>query len=113
MANDRDHLRSARPDRSALKISDEQGFTLVEAIVAMMVLTIGLVSMAELLGVSLRLQQLSRNETEAVRLAQDKRDQLMSLNFDDDLEIQINDVDSLAEDVENYFDHVTLGESGR
>ncbi len=49
--------------------------------VAMVILTIGLVSVAELLAVSLRLQQLGRNETEAVRLAQDKMDQLMSLNF--------------------------------
>ena len=47
----------------------------------MVVLTIGLVSLAELLAVSLRLQQLGRNETQAVRLAQDKMDELMSLSF--------------------------------
>lgn len=96
-----------------MKCSDEKGFTLVESIVALLVLTIGLVSMAELLAVSLRLQVLSRNETEAVRLAQDKRDQLMSLNFDTAAEIAINGVDSLAADVANYFDHVTVGESGK
>lgn len=49
--------------------------------VAMVILTIGLVSLAELMAVSLRLQQLGRNETEAVRLAQDKMDELMTLNF--------------------------------
>lgn len=96
-----------------MKCSDEKGFTLVESIVALLVLTVGLVSMAELLAVGLRLQMLSRNETEAVRLAQDKRDQLMSLHFDTAAEIAINAVDSLASDVPNYFDHVTVGESGK
>jgi Tfp pilus assembly protein PilV len=81
--------------------------------VALLILTIGLVSMAELLAVSLRLQALSRNETEAVRLATDKRDQLMSLSFDLAPEIQVNGVDSLASDVDDYFDHVVLGESGK
>ena len=72
--------------------------------VAMVILTIGLVSLAELLAVSLRLQQLGRNETQAVRLAQDKLDQLMSLDWDAALPIQINAVDSLASNVANYFD---------
>ena len=36
--------------------NNERGFTLVEAVVAMMVCTIGLVAMAELLVVTLRLQ---------------------------------------------------------
>lgn len=113
MATVHDYLPSARPDRSPLKCSDEKGFTLVESIVALLVLTIGLVSLAELLAVSLRLQVLGRNETEAVRLAQDKRDQLMSLNFDTAAAIGINAVDSLATDVADYFDRVTVGESGR
>lgn len=86
--------------------SAEAGFTLVEALVAMVVLTIGLVSMAEMLAVTLRLQQLGRSETEAVRLAQDKLDQLMSLNFATAPEIQLNVVDSLASNVANYFDTV-------
>jgi type II secretory pathway pseudopilin PulG len=63
--------------------NNERGFTLVEAIVAMVVCTIGLVAMAELLAVTLRLQQLGRNSTSAVRLAQDKVDELTTLNFDD------------------------------
>ncbi len=48
----------------------------------MVILTIGLVSLAELLAISLRMQQLGRNETAAIRLAQDKLDQLSVLNFD-------------------------------
>ncbi len=60
---------------------DERGFTLVEAVVAMMVCTIGLVAMAELMAVTLRLQQLGRNSTSAARLAQDKIDELTTLPF--------------------------------
>lgn len=68
----------------------------------MVILTIGLVSLAELLAVSLRLQQLGRNGTQAVRVAQDKMDQLMSLNFDTNLTIQIGG--SLTANVANYND---------
>lgn len=49
--------------------------------VAMMVATIGLVSLASLLAVTIRMQQLGRNSTQAVRLAQDKIDELTTLNF--------------------------------
>ena len=63
--------------------NNERGFTLVEAIVAMVVCTIGLVAMAELLAVTLRLQQLGRNSTSAVRLAQDKVDELTTKHFID------------------------------
>jgi type II secretory pathway pseudopilin PulG len=62
-------------------LNDERGFTLIEAIVAMMVCTIGLVAMAELMAVTLRLQQLGRNSTSAVRLAQDKVDELTTRSF--------------------------------
>ena len=61
--------------------TDQRGFTLVEAVVAMMVCTIGLVAMAELMAVTLRLQQLGRNSTSAARLAQDKVDELTTLPF--------------------------------
>ncbi len=61
--------------------NNERGFTLVEAVVAMMVCTIGLVAMAELMAVTLRLQQLGRNSTSAVRLAQDRVDVLTTMNF--------------------------------
>ena len=47
-------------------LTDERGFTLIEAMVAMMVCTIGLVAMAELMAVTLRLQQLGRFAGERV-----------------------------------------------
>jgi len=62
-------------------LTNERGFTLIEAIVAMLVCTVGLVAMAELMAVTLRLQQLGRNSTSAARLAQDKVDELTTMNF--------------------------------
>ena len=61
--------------------TNERGFTLVEAMVAMVVCTVGLVAMAELMAITLRLQQLGRNSTSAVRLAQDKVDELTTMPF--------------------------------
>lgn len=79
--------------------------------VAMVILTIGLVSLAELLAISLRMQQLGRNETQAVRLATDKLDQLNSLNFDTALTIQIGG--SLTADELNHFDTEIQGYTRR
>jgi len=73
--------------------------------VAMVILTIGLVAIAELMAVTLRLQMLGRNQTEAVRLAQDKLDDLMSLNFTTAASITIGG--SLTANVANHNDAVT------
>lgn len=87
-----------RPCRS------EAGFTLVEVVIAMLIFTIGILSMAQLMAVSLRMQDLGRNQTSAVRVAQDKLDQLMSLNFDTSAEVQLTGENSLDSNVANYFD---------
>lgn len=70
----------------------------------MVILTIGLVSLAELLAVTMRLQQLGRNETSAVRLAVDLLDHLRGQDFDLAANIQIGG--SLTADVANYNDTV-------
>ena len=82
--------------------NNERGFTLVEAIVAMVVCTVGLVAMAELLAVTLRLQQLGRNSTSAVRLAQDKVDELTTMHFIDNLSAHCGG--SLDENQDDHFD---------
>jgi prepilin-type N-terminal cleavage/methylation domain-containing protein len=84
----------------------ERGFTLVEVTIALLIFTVGLVALAQLLAITLRAQALGRNQTTAVRLAQDRLDQLMSLPFDSALEVQITGQDSLSANVENYFDTV-------
>ncbi len=62
--------------------TDERGFTLAEVLVAMVICTVGLVSLAELTAITLRLQQLGRNSTEAIRMAQDKIDELTMMSFE-------------------------------
>jgi Tfp pilus assembly protein PilV len=70
-------------------------------LVAMVILTVALVSMAELMAITLRMQQLGRNQTSATRLAQDKVDELMSQNFAD---ARLAVGGSLTADVANHFD---------
>jgi hypothetical protein len=68
----------------------------------MMVCVIGLVSMAELMAVTLRLQQLGRNSTAAVRLAQSKVDELTTMDFATGPQVQC--AGSLTTDVANFTD---------
>jgi len=72
----------------------------------MVILTIALVSMAELMAITLRMQMLGRNQTSATRLAQDKIDQLMTLNFNTSPSVAIGGslVGTL---VTNYWDTPT------
>jgi prepilin-type N-terminal cleavage/methylation domain-containing protein len=86
-----------------LKPSDDRGFTVIEVLIAMVILTVALVSMAELMAVTLRLQQLGRNQTTAIRLAQDKIDELMSQNWDVAAP-QLAVGGSLTADVADHFD---------
>jgi prepilin-type N-terminal cleavage/methylation domain-containing protein len=85
-----------------LKPSDDRGFTLIEVLIAMIVLTVALVSLAELMAITLRMQMLGRNQTAAIRLAQDKVDELMNQNFNTSPLVAIGG--SLTADVANHFD---------
>jgi prepilin-type N-terminal cleavage/methylation domain-containing protein len=89
--------------------NNDRGFTVIEVLVAMVILTVALVSMAELMAVTLRLQQLGRNQTVATRLAQDKIDELMSRNFTFN---QLAVGGSLTADVANHFDVPAAGTGG-
>jgi prepilin-type N-terminal cleavage/methylation domain-containing protein len=92
-----------------LQPSNDRGFTLIEVLIAMVVLTVALVSLAELMAITLRLQQLGRNQTSAIRLAQDKIDELMSQNF---AAPQLTVGGSLTADQTNHFDDPTPPEGG-
>jgi hypothetical protein len=85
-----------------LKTSNERGFTVVEALFAIVIMTIALVSLAELMAITLRLQMLGRNQTAAARLAQDKVDELMTQKFTTVPAVAIGG--DLEADVANYFD---------
>jgi prepilin-type N-terminal cleavage/methylation domain-containing protein len=89
---------------SAPRIRDDRGFTLIEVMVAAVVLTVALVALAELLAVSVKMHQLGRNSAQAARLAQDKFEQLMKLNFGTAPSIQVNNANTLGANTANYFD---------
>jgi type II secretory pathway pseudopilin PulG len=59
----------------------ETGFTLIEAVIAMMVTVVGLVSLAGMFMIAMRTNASSRNYTTATTFAQDKLEQLGALSF--------------------------------
>ena len=69
--------------------------------VAMMVCVVGLMAMAQLMAVTIRMQQLGRNSTSTSRLAQDKVDELTTVGFND---AQMACGGSLTADVANHND---------
>lgn len=84
---------------------------MVETLIATTVLLIGLLGTAQLLLVSLRMNDLGRNTTDATRLARTKFDELMKLNFTTAASVQITPTspDALAQNVTNYFDTPVAG----
>jgi prepilin-type N-terminal cleavage/methylation domain-containing protein len=99
-----------RGDATRAGVAREGGFTLVEVLIATVVLTIGLVAVAELMAITLRMQMMGKNETSAVRLAQSKIDQLVALNFDPGVSGAAVAVGgSLTADVAGYFDTAAPG----
>jgi type II secretory pathway pseudopilin PulG len=67
--------KSFNPDNNSA------GFTLIEAVIAMMVTTVGLVSIAGMFSLAMKTNASSRNFTTATTLAQDKLEQLGAVSF--------------------------------
>jgi prepilin-type N-terminal cleavage/methylation domain-containing protein len=86
--------------------NNERGFTLIEVLVALVIATVALVSLAELMAITLRMQMLGRNETSAIRLAQSKIDQLVAVNFTN---ATVAVGGSLTSDLTNYNDSPESG----
>lgn len=61
--------------------SSEQGFTLIEAVIAIFVTVVGLISIAGMFSLAMRTNASSRNFTTATTLAQDKLEQLGAISF--------------------------------
>ena len=83
-------------------MNDERGFTLIEATVAALVLTVGLVAVAQLLTLSTGMHKVGRDSAQAVRLAQDKVEELMKMNFTTSPALQIGG--ELAANTADHFD---------
>ena len=79
----------------------EGGFTLVEVLISMLVLTIGLIATAGLLAVTTTQQIAARESARSIRLANDKIDELMKLPFTSPA---ISVGGDLNTDVDDYHD---------
>src|SRR5438128_11509741 len=60
----------------------EAGFTLIEAMIAMLVTVVGLVSIAGMFTMAMKTNASSRNLTTATTFAQDKLEQLGAVSFE-------------------------------
>jgi prepilin-type N-terminal cleavage/methylation domain-containing protein len=65
-----------RSDGLVLRPAADDGFTLVEVMVAMLVLSVGLVAVAQLLAVTTVMHSDARQATRSMRLAADKLEEL-------------------------------------
>ena len=61
---------------------NEEGFSLIEMMIASLVLLIGLISVASLIGYSISSNSSSKNNTTATAAAEGQMEQLRSLEFD-------------------------------
>ena len=83
-------------------LTNERGFTLVETLIASVILTVALVGLAQLMAVSAQMHQIGRTSSQASRLAQDKFEELMKMNFATNPAIAVGgDLDANAA---NHFD---------
>ncbi len=88
----------------------ERGFTLIETLVAIMILTIGLFSVAALMSQTVNTTAHSRYQTNAAMLASEKLEDLNRFPNDD---ANLTPGGSLAADTAGYFDNVqTSSDSG-
>ena len=77
--------------------------------VAMVVLLIVAVGLAQLLAMTIRIHLQAESTAETTRLAQGKIDELTTLNFGTEPSIQITSADVLNADIPNYFDTPATG----
>ncbi len=92
------------PGRSSIR--SDTGVTLIEVLIATVILVVGLVAGAQLLAISIQMHQLAAETTDATRLANTKLEELMKLKLAADQAIKIAPVghDPLTHNVPNYFD---------
>jgi prepilin-type N-terminal cleavage/methylation domain-containing protein len=88
-------------------VAGERGFTLIEVMICTLILATGMLAIAGLLGVSTQMQIGAREAARSMRLAQEKVDQLMKLDFDTDGSIALGG--SLTEDSEDHFEQPLSG----
>jgi len=81
--------------------TNQQGFTLIEILIAITIFSIGILAVAVMQVSSIKGNSFANGLTEAVTLAQDKMEELMSLDYGDNdlLDVDLNGAAGLAETV--------------
>jgi len=101
------------------RVSSEAGFSLVELMVALIVFTVGILSVGQLSITSKRHATYARDETKAVALAQEIKERMFSEVFDDVKSIFDNtdtaDTATLNDSTDEWAAHVgdMFGSQGR
>ena len=73
--------KNSDTSRKVTSAGSEVGLTLIEAVIALMVTVVGLVSLAGLFTIAMKTNASSRNMTTATTFAQDKLEQLGTVSF--------------------------------
>ena len=69
------------PELQRNRQRDQKGFTLLEFLIAVMILSVGLLGMASLTGAMINFNRTAYNSTKAVTLAEEKMEELRNLNY--------------------------------
>ena len=76
------------------RIKRQEGFTLIEVLVAISILTVGLLAVASMQVAGMQTNAHSRNVTEGINWAQDKLEELIALPYDDPNNLGLIDTDN-------------------
>lgn len=82
-------------------MADDRGFSLIEVMISMLVVTIGLIGMAQLMAVTTVVHSDARETSMGTELAQAKLDELTGKDLASDAEVQIGG--NLDANTANYF----------
>jgi len=109
MVRSSDRSPSQRPgalSSSSARRGGDRGFSLVEVLIAMAIMMVGLVAVAQLLAVSVQTHLLGRRTSEASLLASAKLEDLSKLNHSTAPALQVTPAspDPLTTSVANHFD---------
>ena len=97
----------AGPETQSAGPLGEDGFTLVEVLIATLVMTVGMLAVAALLAVTTQMHIGARESARSTRIAQDKVDELLKLTFSSNPRISVGG--SLDADVNNHSETPMTG----
>lgn len=76
------------------RIKRQEGFTILEVLVAISILTVGLLAVASMQVAGMHTNAQAKNVTEGINWAQDKLEELIALPYNDPNNLGLHDVDN-------------------